>query len=440
MSTRISPRERACLRTLAGRLAEIADQPGQQANRHAWTAHNDLQPAPPRVLCFPEGAWLECLPPETLQCDDPLLRGWETRLRMAIYTHEHLRDDQVQEAVFNVPWDIGFTDWGVSGTLTVPDADTRRTYYLHPDLHLSLQSSSTLGAWHQAPPLTARIDPETLRPQEVIVNEATSHHWLALAHELFDGILTVRRRGNPWLLIGGFPATAVALRGMDALMLDMFDDPAWVHAFFAFLAASHQHGLDMLEAGGYLTLNNGSEWIGTGGIGYTRALPADGDPARVRCRDVWGGLQAQDLVGLSPAMFAEFLLPYLRPIMERFGLAHYGCCEAVQGWLPHLKTIANLRRVSISPFSDVPQCAAALGDRYVCSYKPSPTALSTAGMDEADIRAELIAALTHFRRHGCHVEIIMKDLHTVRHEPARLTRWVALAREAVDAVYGGEVG
>jgi hypothetical protein len=38
--------------------------------------------------------------------------------------------------------------------------------------------------------------------------------------------------------------------------------------------------------------------------------------------------------------------------------------------------------------------------------------------------------------HGCRVEIIMKDVHTLNNEPGRLPRWVALAREEIDRTRG----
>ncbi len=106
----ITAKDTACLRQLATRVAEIAALPEQAEKRRAVIALNRLDPVAPRIYCFPEGAWLECIPPETLVCEDPLLRGWETRLRMAIYTHEFLRDDQPIDAIFNVPWDGGVGD------------------------------------------------------------------------------------------------------------------------------------------------------------------------------------------------------------------------------------------------------------------------------------------------------------------------------------------
>ena len=45
-------------------------------------------------------------------------------------------------------------------------------------------------------------------------------------------------------------------------------------------------------------------------------------------------------------MFAEFVLPYQLPILERFGLNCYGCCEPLdQRW----STLKQLRRASVSP-------------------------------------------------------------------------------------------
>ena len=428
--------ERACLRRLAGRVAEIAALPEQAAKRRDIIALNRLDPVLPRIYCFPEGAWLECIPPETLECRDPLLRGWETRLRMAIFTHDFLRDDQPADPVFNVPWHGWTDDWGMTTGVTDPNPDARRTYYLHAYSNLSLSSHSGLGAVHYDPPMKSRRDLDRLRTPQLHVDTGTSAAWLELAHELFDGLLDVRRRGHWWQLLGGLCQTATMLRGIDTLMIDLMEDPAWVGEFLARLAAGHLHTLDQLEAGGYLSLNNGCEWIHTGGIGCSDELPAPGfDGRHVRCRDLWGGVETQDITGISPAAFETVFLPHLRPIVERFGLGCYGCCEPLHDWLPALKTIRNLRRVSISPWADIARCAQRLGRAAVFSCKPLPTDVCTGRLDEAAIHERLTGIFTHTRRHDCRVEVMLKDLHTVCHQPRRLQRWVELSRQARDQVY-----
>ncbi len=438
MYTSITTKETACLRHLATRVAEIAALPEQAQKRRAVMALNRLDPVPPRIYCFPEGAWLECIPPETLVCEDPLLRGWETRLRMAVYTHEFLRDDQPIDAVFNVPWDGGVSDYGLAPTVTGTAEDTaaRQTYYLHPYSNLSLTSHSSLGAVHYEPPMRERGDIDKLRTPRLHVDQENSRRWLELAHELFDGILKVRRRCHWWQALGGISQSAIFLRGMATLLFDMADDPAWVSDFFARLAEGHLHTLDALEAGGFLGLNNGCEWIHTGGIGYSDELPASGfDGQSVRCRDLWGGVESQDLIGISPTMFEELILPHVRPIVERFGLGCYGCCEPLHDWLPALQTIPNLRRVSISPWADLRVSAGHLGRRYVLSRKPLPTPLATPRFDEAAILSTLRADLAILREHDCRAEVMVKDLHTIQHQPFRLRRWVELARQARDEAW-----
>ncbi len=301
---RVTDDERGVLRGLAARVAELAADPAQEAKREAVRALNRLDPVPPRIYCFPEAAWLEAIPPASLACAGPLLRGWETRLRMAIYTAEVLRDDQPVDAVFNLPWHGGTTGWGLEADVRATGRGEASVYYLHPYSGYRLARPSDGGAVHYDPPLREHADLDKLGAPEVRVDREASARQLDLARELFDGLLEVRRRGGWWPLLGGLSQAAVTLRGADALMLDLYDDPAWVRAYLGRLAEGHHALLDRLEAEGFLTLNNGCEWIHTGGIGTSDELPAAGfDPARPRCADLWGGVESQDLVGISPALF-----------------------------------------------------------------------------------------------------------------------------------------
>jgi hypothetical protein len=429
--------EISVLRALARQVAEIAASSGEEAKRRDIRALNRLAEVTPRIYCFPEGVWLEILPWESLSCTDPLLRGWEMQLRLAIATREFLQDDQPIDAVFNVPWDAAISGNGLQVQQTMTDSSARQPYYIHPFSNLVLESHAALGAIHYARPLQAHRDIEKLRTPVVTVNHERSAQWLAQAHEIFDGILDVRRRHHWWHTVGGVCQTAVMLRGMDTLMLDMLDEPNWVQELLARLAANHHAVLDQLETGGYLSLNNGCEWINNGGIGYADVLPSAGfKPAQVRCRDLWGGQESQDLVGISPEMYEELFFPHLQPIIERFGLGCYGCCEPLHDWLPVLKRVRNLRRVSISPWADITKSAEQLGPNYVFCCKPHPAAVATERMDEAAIMRQMVETFTITKRHNCRVEVMLKDLHTVQHEPQRLVRWVALAQAARAQVYG----
>ena len=98
----ITDTERTLLRDLAKQVAEIGAHPRQAVQREMWKRHNGLRPGKPMVLVFPEGAWTELLPDDTLAITDPFFRRWEWHLRHIIYRWQHLRDDNVIEPVLKV--------------------------------------------------------------------------------------------------------------------------------------------------------------------------------------------------------------------------------------------------------------------------------------------------------------------------------------------------
>jgi len=74
-----------------------------------------------------------------------------------------------------------------------------------------------------------------------------------------------------------------------------------------------------------------------------------------------------------------------------------------------------------------------LEDRFVYSLKPSPSDFSASVFDEQAVRAALRKDLEVTR--GCRLEIILKDVTTVRHEPERVVRWVQIVREEIARLY-----
>jgi hypothetical protein len=69
-------------------------------------------------------------------------------------------------------------------------------------------------------------------------------------------------------------------------------------------------------------------------------------------KDMWGFCESQETVGVSPTMFGEFIFPYKLPILEKFGLNCYGCCEPVDKRIDYILKIPNIRRISVSPWAD----------------------------------------------------------------------------------------
>lgn len=222
----------------------------------------------------------------------------------------------------------------------------------------------------------------------------------------------------------------IRLRGLNNLMLDMYDNPDWVHRLMAFLRDGTLHKLDFLETNGLLSLNTEGAYVGSGGFGWTASLPQpDYDPVHVRTVDMWGFAESQETVAVSAQMFGEFIFPYQLPILERFGLNCYGCCEPIDPRWHIVESIPRLRRVSTSPWADRSRMAEMLGDRYIISLKLSPSPLAVSRMDEDLVRETLRNDLDATK--GCRVELIMKDNHTLGGNPHNAVRWCEIAREEI---------
>jgi hypothetical protein len=145
---------------------------------------------------------------------------------------------------------------------------------------------------------------------------------------------------------------------------------------------------------------------------------------------MWGFAESQETLGISPQMFAEFVFQYQLPILKRFGLNCYGCCEPLELRWEVVRQTPNLRRVSVSAFADLEKMADYLADGYVLSYKPSPSDLAVPEMDEEYVRRKLRRALEVTK--GRRVEVIMKDNHTIGRNPKNVINWVRVAREESD--------
>ncbi len=415
------------LRALAARKARAAASAVNAERRARWLRHNGLGHTPPLVLAEISGVMDETVPETSLQCADEWARGVERGLRAELYEHEVLKDDHVVE-----PWIA--CNWRVQATPYVDPSET--------SIHVPRRDDRKLGARRWDPPLTdlAR-DFGKLRQRVFSVDREGTLAERDLLDEVFQGILPARIRGAHWWTFG-MTWTVIDLIGLENLMLFMYDDPEGLHRLMRFLHDDHAAFASWLEREGLLTLNNGSDYTGSGSRGHCRELPAPGfasaGPAApsgpARTRDLWLLLESQETVGVGPRQFEEFIFPYQLDLAARFGLVYYGCCEPVHGRWDVLKRIPNLRSVSVSPWADEAVMAGALAGRYVYSRKPNPSQVSTGIFDESAIRSDLARTFTIAK--DCDVEIIMKDVHTLRGHPGRLARWVQLAREESGKAFG----
>ena len=402
---KVSPSDQQVLRSLAGELAKLASREIEREKADLWRRHNALEPTRPVIFCDPENGWNEIITPDQIQCAGQLARSWETHLRKEIFWADSMGDDKVVEPVLRVRHVYTESDWGMHETVTRTEAQ---------------------GSYKWDPPLTSYDLLDQLHFPAIEVDHEAAERLLALARRTFDGLLAVELNTQWWWTLG-MTWTLINLRGLTQFMMDLYDHPDELHRLMGILRDGHLSKLDFLEENNLLSLNNDNTYVGSGGFGFTGELPQADFSGRVRLIDMWGFCESQESVGVSPEMFEEFIFPYQAPIMERFGINCYGCCEPLDNRWHVVKRFPRLRRVSVSPWADAEKMAENLGADYIYSYKPTPADLARPNIDANRIRAELRRAMDIAK--DCRLEVIMKDNHTLANTPSNATRWCRIARE-----------
>ena len=403
--TAFSKKDIAVLRTLSKRVADVAARDEQAEKRKLWYALNALKPIRPVVFCDPENGWNEIVTERDCLCEGNLARNIEYTLRKELFWGETMGDDRVVDAAFNLPHAYVSTGWGLPFQRI--GEEYGHAYAWEPPL------KDYDGDFHR------------LRLPKLVVDHEASDRLLALTREALEPYLHVQLN-TAWWWSCGLTREMIYLRGMEQFFYDVFDKPEKVHKTMAFLRDGYLGMIDALEKAGLLALNNGNAYVGSGGFGFTDELPKN-ESGTVRAMDMWGFSESQETVSMSPAMFDEFVFQYQYPILEKFGLNCYGCCEPVDVRWDVVRRTPRLRRVSISAWADPHNAAEQLGDRYVYSYKPSPAYLATRHMDESEVRRQLRATLDFAK--GCCVELIMKDNNTLGNNPQNVVDWCRIAKE-----------
>lgn len=404
--TAFSPGDRDVLRRLAARVASHAATPEQAVKRDLWKRHNRLESMRPLVFCDPENGWHEIITPADLECEDELARGWEWALRKECFQAEAIRDDKAIENFFEIHYVSSDTGWGVP---------------------IERHGGGNGGSFAWTPPIADyEADLPRLHEPVITVDREATQRLVDLAGTTFGDLLTIRVRGFWWWSLG-MTELLVYLRGIEQVMVDMVEEPENLHRLMAFLRDAHMRKLDFLEANSLLTPNLDA-YVGSGGFGYTDELPAPGfDGRNWRCCDIWGFSESQETSTISPRMFEEFIFPYQFPLLERFGLNCYGCCEPLHLRWHVVKRFPRLRRISVSPWADLAAMAGNLGVDYVYSMKPNPAPLASPAPDFDAIRRHLRESFAITR--DCRVEVVLKDTHTIGRNPNNVVEWARIAGE-----------
>jgi len=398
---------REIVRELARQVAEFAATEENAFRQRLWNDVNSLRkPERPPVVCHP-ACWEEIMPRSVVLSQDDFHAGIEYRLRQILYKLE-IGDDTVVAPHWTVSEAVrleGEHFWGVP------------IGYHRTDV--------AGGAWRYDPPIREEADLEKIVPPRYTHEPEKTEENVSRMAGLFGDILPIEVTCSvpgPGAWLHGW---ASQLCGIQQVMEYLMDRPEWMHRLMGILRDGHLGVMDQFEEMRILTLNN------TGLMACEDLPQPDFDGENVRLKDLWGRGESQEFQCVGPRHYREFLLDYQKPILERFGLTFYGCCEDLTHKMEMVLSVPNLRKFVCSPWTDIERLAEAVGDRYCIEWRQKATDVAYMP-DLAPIRAHLERGLRAAK--GTPTQIVLQELETVNGNPDRLKEWAQAAKEVGAAV------
>ncbi|MEG2843536.1 MAG: hypothetical protein RR900_08610, partial [Ruthenibacterium sp.] len=352
-----------------------------------------------------------------MQCKDADLRLLEWQLRKWIYHDAHFQDDYVIEPMvrFDIPGEYTGYTYG--------DGKQRYAWGI-PIIGADISKQ----AYHMQDYLSEPGNLEKLLAHEVdfLVDWPRYQTLSNLYQQALDGIIEVEFTLPYVVLVQSLLIELVHLRGLSELMYDLYDNTEMLHAVMDHMSVSKAALLDRLEQEHRLFDNRSNIYTGSGGLGYTmdRGAPSQ----KIMLKDMWGFADSQEFSDVSPEMFEEFALQYQKRGLSKFGRACYGCCEPLDNKFDRIfAALPNVRRLSVSPWSNIEIAAENIGTRAVYSWKPNPAKICM-GVDEEEVSA-LLQRLKKATSGQCYAEIILKDVRTCGGTPKHMQRFVEMVHK-----------
>ncbi|MBR2327355.1 MAG: hypothetical protein IKA51_01905 [Clostridia bacterium] len=404
-------KEVALVRELAKKYKEIAFSDKQLRANKRFFDSNDLKIVRPPVL-IDEIPWYQIDVDGSLTClcENPHTKSIEFYLRLFIFRNKYLNKvDMLIPPYFPVYLPISSTGMGINFVEKeerLTDNENRIKSHSYEDV---MADESVLLQIHD-PVLTAHFDAAQAN--------------FDICKEILGDTLDVKI--IKYSLFGWSPWDRLArLRGIEACMMDMYDRPEYLHRILEKFVSAANAEIDFLEKNDLLEPVLTSLHCTPA---YISGLEDHG------LKSQWIRAASQSFGIVSPEMFKEFELDYLKPIAERFAYTYYGCCEPLDNKIQHLKSIKNLRKIGVSPWANVEVCAEQIGKDYVCARKPNPANVAIKTEPE-HIRKEIEETVKLSFKYGCPLEFVLKDISTVSHRLENLTVWAETVSNVLDEYY-----
>ncbi len=387
---------------LATGAREISESREHQERRRLWADFHALR-VPRALVSYGMYAhvWARDIAgPDAFHHQTGLARAIEIQLRARIWKAENVADD---EPVLPPLW------------LTAPHPPGADRLW---GVALENVRTTPLGAYKPAPPIRQPEDLDGLHYPPYEEDAGAQRALKEEALELTGGILPVRFHTDE-LHFGPFE-WAVRMRGMDNLLYDVYDNPAFVHRLMDFVTTGMERYHKAREAAGAVEAE--ASW---GFHMYYDETPPGLEGSLKGC---WAYVHAQSSASLSPAMYAEFVQPYNERIASMFRRVYYHGCEDLSAKCAVIAKLPNLRLFHVSPWTPMEPVLRELGGSVAYEVHAHPTNVLFANTPE-ETRREL--RRLHSEASGSQHVLKLCDVETVDDRGEALKRWAAEAREAV---------
>lgn len=417
MDYTVSAQDRAVLRELATKQLEYANLPSNRQKVDNWYKHHDGGADRPMVHLELWTFAGEVIP-QRLKCQGEFARQIEIELYSNFLNQELFNDDRTTPDYFQLNYDTNFELFGINVEI---------------EQALDSVGNASIGHHFKAVIEDLEEDFHKIKPSRFGVDLDTTKIKHELLNDVFGDILPVKIGMD--CLYSVPTQMLVHFMSIESMMYSLYDYPDLFKLMMNRISDDVLEYFRLLENNGLIYPTTAYEKLGQGSWCFNRELP-DETIMKTRpltTKDVWGFMDSQETVGISPEMFEEFIFPCYKKISEQFGLLSYGCCEQVDPiWDNCLSKLENLRKISISPWCQEEIMGEKLrGSKVIYHRKPSPNYLGVdKTLDEDAVRKHIRKSLK--AAEGCVMEITQRDVYTIHNNIDKAKRYVDIIYDEIN--------
>ena len=413
----ISTQDREILREVAKKQFELANMESNKERIKLWYQHNALQGERP-MIHLEMWTFAQEILPQRLKCQGEFARWVETQIYCNFLNQELFDDDRVTPDYFPLNYDTHFELFGIK---------------IKIDNTTDAAGNKSVGHHFQSIVEDLEEDYDKLQNTDFGVDMESTEKKRQAIEEAIGDILPVRVQMD--CLYSVPTQMLVHFMSMENMMFAMYDYPDLFKEMMNRIADDTLAYYRMLEEKRLIMPTVGFESVGQGTWSFNKELPGyeEWQKRPFTTKDVWGFMDSQETVGISPDMYEEFIFPCYKKISEQYGLLSYGCCEPVDPiWDKCISKLTNLRKVSISPWCNEDIMGERLqGSKVIYHRKPSPNFLGVNAILDEEAAREHIRKSLHAAK-GCKMEITQRDVYTIHNDIQKAKRYVEIIRQEIE--------